>query len=340
MKRRNRAGVVALAAIAMLALGGLASAAYTTPKLTVSYAGATTRIVASSAVGDDATAQAAIYVPTGTTVTTTAAPGTKVGSVAAQVSALALGGALLPLAGDIVVASPGAVPAASQQGCIQTATPSATLLLVLQAAGQTLNVPAYLIATSGAEAALGPAKLVFCLPPPDVPADKGGATFGAKFLSADMSLNGVFGSVASGAWIAVWTPYNAGIGTPNLAGTVASPAEIAPGAVTLAGKKVKGKRVLSGKLTQGRQGFVSRVQVWAKTGKTAFKPLKSVTTSAAGAFSFTVSKTSKATSFQARAVTAGGAAPAVCSSFTGLPAPCVNPTISGFTASSKTVALK
>ena len=63
----------------------------------------------------------------GTTLTTTAAPGTKVGTAKAQVSALALGGALLPLAGDIVVAPPGAVPAASQTACIGTVTPQATL---------------------------------------------------------------------------------------------------------------------------------------------------------------------------------------------------------------------
>jgi len=67
-------------------------------------------------------------------ITTTAAPGTKVGTAKAQVSALALGGALLPLAGDIVVAPPGAVTPASQTGCIGAATPQLTLLLVLQAA--------------------------------------------------------------------------------------------------------------------------------------------------------------------------------------------------------------
>ena len=38
-------------------------------------------------------------IPNGTGITTTAAPGTKVGTVKAQVSALALGGALLPLDG-------------------------------------------------------------------------------------------------------------------------------------------------------------------------------------------------------------------------------------------------
>ena len=206
MSTRTRTAVVALAALAALALASVASAAYTSPKLTVTYAaGNVTRIVASAAVTDDSTARAAIVIPNGTTITATAAPGTKVGTAQAQVSALALGGALLPLAGDIVVAPPGAVAPATQAACTQGATPQVTLLLVLQAAGQTINLPAYVIPTTGAQAAIGSSQLVFCLPPPDVPVASGGATFGAKFLSADMTINGVFGPVAQGAWVGFWT---------------------------------------------------------------------------------------------------------------------------------------
>ena len=68
-----------------------------------------------------------------------------------------------------------------------------------------INLPAYVLPTAGAEAALGPAKIRFCLAPPDIPADKGGATFGAKFLSAALTLNGVLSPVVQGAWIAIWT---------------------------------------------------------------------------------------------------------------------------------------
>ena len=56
---------------------------------------------------------------------------------------------------------------------------------------------------------------MFCLPPPDVPVAQGGATFGAKFLSADLSLTGVFGAVVQGAWVAFWTPWQAGNGQIN-----------------------------------------------------------------------------------------------------------------------------
>ncbi len=121
------------------------------------------------------------------------------------------------------MAPPGAVAAASQTACIGPVPPQATLLLVLQAAGQTINLPAYIIPTSGAQTALGAAQLVFCLPPPDLPAPVG-ATFGAKFLSADLTLNGVIGPIAQGAWVAFWTPWNAGVGTVNTAASVVSPA--------------------------------------------------------------------------------------------------------------------
>lgn len=340
MRRRTRSTTLAVVTVAVLALAGIASAAYTTPKLSVLYSGNVTRIVASASVNDDSTARAAIYVPAGTSLPGALTPGTKVGTVNAQVSALALGGALLPLTGDINVAPPGAVPAASQTACIGAEVPSATLLLVLQAAGQTINLPAYLIATAGAETALGPAKLVFCLAPPDIPVASGGATFGAKFLSADMSLTSIFGAVGSGAWVGIWTPWQAGNGQINAAATVASPALIAPGAVTLTGRKVKGQRVVAGRLTQGGAGFASRVQIWGAVGKASFKLLKSVTSTGTGAFTYTVPKASKATSFQARVVAAGRTSAGACATLTTLPAPCVNATLNGFTARSKAVTLR
>ncbi len=336
MTTRTRTAVVAVAALVALALAAVATAAYTSPKLSVSYApGNITNIVASASVNDDSTARAAIVIPNGSAITTTAAPGTKVGTAKAQVSALALGGALLPLAGDIVVAPPGAVTPASQTGCIGAATPQLTLLLVLQAAGQTINLPAYILPTSGAQTALGSTQLVFCLPPPDIPADKGGATFGAKFLSADLTLNGVIGSVVQGAWAAFWTPWNAGVGTVNTAASVVSPAVIAPGGITLAGRKVKGVKRLSGRVTQGGAGVATRVTILAGT-----KRLATVAAKRNGTFTYAVPKKSKATTFRARAVVAGRAAPAACTPFAALGVPSVNPTASGLAATSGAVRLR
>jgi hypothetical protein len=341
MKKGTRALAVASAAVAVLALAGIASAAYTSPTLSVSYAGNVTRIVATAAVADDATARAAIVIPNGTSITTTAAPGTKVGTVKAQVSALALGGALLPLAGDIIVAPPGAVPAASQTPCIGPVVPQATYLLVLQAAGQTINLPAYVVPTTGGLTAIGTTQLVFCLAPPDIPVASGGATFGAKFLSADLNFAGVFGPITQGAWVGIWLPWNPGVGTVNSAAVAASPALIAPGAISLSGKRVKGRVVLAGKLTQGGIGFANSVRIWGAVGKAKLKPLGTLTTNAGGGFAaFAISKASKATTFQARVVAAGRSAPAVCSTLSALPAPCVNATVNGFTAQSNTVTVR
>ncbi len=336
MRRIQRTTVVALATLAALALAAAASAAYTSPKLSVSYAtGNVTRIVASAAVTDDATARAAIVIPNGTTIAATPAPGTKVGTARAQVSALALGGALLPLQGDIVVAPPGAVPAASQLACVGPVTPQATYLLVLQAAGQTINLPAYIVPTTAAQQPLGSTQLVFCLPPPDIPVASGGATFGAKFLSADLTLTGVFSPVPQGAFVAFWLPYNAGVGTVNGAALVASPAAIAPGSVTLTGRKVRGIKRLTGRVTQAGAGVATRVSILVGT-----KRLATVSARANGSFTYAVPKVSKATSFRARAVVAGRDSATVCGQFASIGVPCVNGTVSGFTAQSGVVRVR
>jgi len=149
MKRSIRFAVLAIGAVAALVAVAVAFAAYTSPTLRVSYNGAITNITASASPNDDATAVASIYVPAGTTITANQAPGTQIGTVKAQVQALALGGALLPLDGKIIVAPPGAVTADIQAACTQGATPTAVWLLQLAAAGQTINLPAYLIPTAG-----------------------------------------------------------------------------------------------------------------------------------------------------------------------------------------------
>jgi hypothetical protein len=345
MKRSSRLAVLGLACVGVLALASLAIAAYTSPTLKVSYAGTKTVISASSANGDDATARASIYVPTGTTLTTGQTPGTAIGTVKAQVSALALAGALLPLEGQIIVAPPGAVPASAQTACTQGVTPTATWLLVLQAAGQTINLPAYVLPTTGPLASVSPAAIVFCLAPPDIPVAQGGATFGAKFLSAELTLNGVISPVATGAWIAVWTPWQAGNGQINAAGTVVSPAAVAQAALTVKAAKLKKGAKVTGKITQGDTPLPSqKVTVWGGLKRNALKRLGTATTSAAGTFSFTT--LGKSAFFQVRAVAGSRPAPPLCTlvsaalTTAGVTAPCVNPTVNGFTAQSAVVAKK
>ena len=343
MRKRTRTAVAALAALTALALAAVATAAYTSPSLSVTYAaGNVTRIVASASVNDDATARAAVVIPTGTSITTTAAAGTKIGTVRAQVSALGLGGALLPLAGDVVVAPAGAVPPTTQAQCTLGVAPQATLLFVLQAAGQTINLPAYILPTSGAQAALGAAQLVFCLSNPEFPASPpvtATDSIRPKFLQADITLTGVFGPVAQGAWVAFWTPWTPGVNAVNAAGTVISPAAIQPGGITLTGRKTAGVKRLAGRVTQGGGGVATRVTIWGAVNRAAFRRIATVTAGAAGAFAYRVPRASRANTFQARVTTTGRAAPAVCSAFASVGVPCVNPRVNGFSATSRSVRI-
>jgi hypothetical protein len=247
MTRRFWTAVVGIAAAAALIVVPSALAAYTSAKLQVTSSGMTTTVRASLDPNDDPTASVRIFVPTGTQLTTNQAPGTVLGPVKAIVKALDLAGADLPLDGQLIVAPPGSIDAATVTACTGGATPIAAWVMNLTAAGQQLQVPVFLVGTTGALTALGPAYMQICLPPPDVPAGTPGrATFGAKVYLAELTVGGVFSPVPLGAWIAVWTPYNPGKGTVNVAGTIASPAAIAPGAVTLTAKKLgKGARLRS-----------------------------------------------------------------------------------------------
>ena len=66
----------------------------------------------SSANTDDPTARVSIYIPTGYQVDTTTGVGTKLGDVTATAAAADLGGAVLPLTGELDVAAPDAASAA------------------------------------------------------------------------------------------------------------------------------------------------------------------------------------------------------------------------------------
>jgi hypothetical protein len=338
MRRRIWSTAAGLASLAALIAVPSAIAAYTSAKLEVTQTSAATTVKASLSPDDDPTASVRIFAPTGTQLTTSQAPGTVVGSVNALVKALDLGGADLPLAGQIVVAAPGQVSAAIQAACAGTATPLATWVLALTAAGQTLAVPAFLVPTSGAQAALGPAYIQVCIGPPDVPAGTPGrATFGAKLYSVTASFTGVFGTVPAGAWVAFWTPYTPGAGRPNVAGTVASPAAVAPGAVSAAAKRSGRGAVVSGRVTQagqGRAGATVTIRGGAKAS--ALRRLGSVKARTNGSYSF---RARRGSFFKATAVAAAGAAAPLCSALSAAlaPIPCVNPTTNGFTAQSRTV---
>lgn len=329
------AGVVLGAALA--AIPG-ALAAYASPKLEVLRHPAGVVINVSLSPDDDATARLAVVVPTGTQLTTTQTPGTLLGPSVGIVRVLDLGSVDVPFEGELRVATPGQISTASQTACLGTMAPIASWVMLGTAGGQALPpIPAYLVATGGGLAALGPAAIVVCLPPPDVPAGAPGrAPLGVKLYRAALTVTGVF-TPGTGTWVSSWTPYTPGAGTVNQAGTVVAPAALLPGAVTAAAKRAGRGAVVSGRVTQSgrpRAGATVAIRGGPKAG--ALKRLGSVKTKANGSFSF---RARTGTFFQASVAAPASAAPSVCtelaSALSGIP--CVNPTVSAFTASSRTV---
>jgi hypothetical protein len=258
--------------------------------------------------------------------------------VKAIVKALDLAGADLPLEGQLVVAAPGQIPAPTAAACTGGAAPIATWVMVLTAAGQTLQVPTYLVATSGTQTAAGPASIAICLPPPDVTVGTPGrATFGAKVYSAELTINGVFSKVATGTWISSWVPYTPGAGTPNAAGVVVSPAAVAPGAVSIRARISGRGAIVSGAVTQaGRPRGGATITVLGGSVRNKLKTRKRVRVGANGRFA---TKFGVGTFFRASAVAAGGASTSVCTQIQPLigGTPCVNPTVNGFSAKSSIV---
>ncbi len=251
---------------------------------------------------DDPTAKVTIYIPQGYQVSSPAV-GSKLGTVTAHAQAADLGGAVLPLTGDVLVIDPnsGSVPQ-QQAACIAPESPLAVWDLHLTAAGQTLDVPMFVVQTSGAETALAQYKIVVCLPPPDVPpGTPGRATFGAKLLDADFTDSAITNPQAAGEyrWRTIWTPYTPATGKPNPQGTKEAQAIVRiPTQLTISVKKskvVKGKGkarrtwtliTITGKVSEAQTGIASQPVTVEYSSKPRGKlaRLKAVTTNQAGVY--------------------------------------------------------
>jgi len=213
MKRVVKLAVLAGAAVTALAF---ASNALAVQKLSVSQTATSLTIKVTQAQTDPQPAKIQIFVPSGYTLNTSAAPGTTIGTTSGSVFARDAN-IPLPLSGNVVVAPPNT----NAPGCT-TGTHLAVWLLQLQVAGQTIQLPVTVDPTAGSSTALGAYLLVTCLAPADVPlGTPGRSPNGAQLLEADFTVNNVFAVPAVlSTWDALTTPYAAGTGTPNVAGTV------------------------------------------------------------------------------------------------------------------------
>lgn len=269
MRKTIRAAVFAVALLGALAFAGSAFASFTSPRLSVKNTATGVSITVSVANSDDPTSRVAIYVPAGYTVNPPTL-GSKLGDVVATASAADLGGAVLPLTGELDAISESALSPsakASEAQCIQGGTPAAIWDMHLSAAGQTLDIPMYVVPTSGVEQTAGIAKIVTCLPPPDVPpSNPNRATFGAKLLSATFTTNALTAPTGPARWTSLWTPYTPGAGTPNAAGSVETQSVIkGPSKAFI---KVTKKKLVSYKKVGKRRVKIVKTKVTYSAGAT------------------------------------------------------------------------
>ncbi|MBA3384915.1 MAG: hypothetical protein H0T20_09725 [Actinobacteria bacterium] len=341
MTRKFRMLLLGAASLVTLAFAGVASAAFN-PTLAIGHtpptAGSTTTSFRLTVPrDDDALFKASFYVPAGYTATLGQAPGTQIGTVAAQVQVREpIAGAVLPLTGTVVVTDQATV--AAQVGpCTGTTTHAAYWVLVLQAAGQELRVPMVIDPAPAPLAAVASYVLAVCLPSPHIPVAAGGATFGAKLIQAQLNLNNVLRAPASGGtyrWHVVTTPWPNGPGMPNAAGTVTAQGTAAlPGAISVSAKSKKRVLTITGRLTEGGQGIGART-VTLRVGTKNY----SVRTNASGTFRKVVriAKGSRVTIRATAAVPSRTGACTATSPFA--PRPCVSDTSQFFTAMRSIVA--
>lgn len=333
MKTILRLAVLALAGTSALALAGNALA---TQKLSVKQTTTSLTIKASQAQTDPQPAKISIYAPTGYTVNASAAPGTKIGSTSGTVFSRDAN-IPLPLSGDVVVAATSSAPTCDPVPHL------AVWNLNLSVAGQAITLPVHVDQTAGAEAALGPYKLVVCLAPDDVPVGTPGRSpNGARLLDATFSVDNIF-TVPAGQsiWKAITTPWAGG--APNPAGTVETRAFVSNGTVTLAKKVNAAKRLVkfTGRVTQaGTAVSGSRVTLLVNGKSAGF----SARTNASGAFSIVLKKTGKKTTstFQARTTVAERDITSTgCASPTpGVPGGCISATATAFTSVSAKIRIR
>ena len=359
MHKLTRLAIISAASALALVLSAPAFAAYS-PRLDVSVPntlGASGKVTVHVAVGptDDTTARLVVYSPVRFTATG-GTVGQVIGTADARVRAGDLGGAIVPVPGEIEVRSPSGtalisgvqVPLAQLAvQCTGTTTHTAYWVFKLTAAGNALELAAFFDLTTGAEQALGTSKITFCLPPDDVPVGTPGRSpLGIKLVDAVLAFNaGIFTNpTARGAylWSSIWTPYNPLVGTVNAAGTVSAiSVNPLPVTLTLTGKfdKKRKRATLAGKA--GLAGVFTRgVKLPLFAGATA-KTLKRAgstnATTATGAFT-AIKRMVKTTYYQVRMAIPAVLTPELCSSVPpGTLPPCSSATVGSFSIASKVV---
>jgi hypothetical protein len=337
MKRTLRLTVLALASLFTLAFATSAWASYTPklvadPKSEALNGGGPFTLTFSQPADDQATAKATIYTPNGFATDVSQAIGSKLGTVKANVIAKGLGGIPLKLTGTIETDNPANYVA---NPCAP-GTHQAVWLMVLTASNQTLKVPMYVDSiTSGPEAAFASMKIQVCLPSPDVPPEQGGATFGAKLVTAQLNFSsGIWTNPATRgayAFSSIATPYDVNSGTIRPDQTVEARGIVQlPVSLSLNAKAgARGTVVLSGGIATAGRAAAAAIRLYAGPTSKRTKVIASKA-SRAGKYAFAV-RVRKTTFFKTSAtapqrnVTAAG-----CAAPSPAPGGCVSATLEPF----------
>lgn len=268
--------VAALAAAASLTLGGTAVAA---PRLIVGQTTASqstpqVTITMRQKATDAQPARLAVFVPAGYRLDATAAAGTVVGSASGNFFLRDENNRPQLVSGDIVAASTATkAPAA----CAAGTTHRAVWLIRLSGGSLKLEIPVFVNAAQGAEAAFGGQKLLLCLGPANV--GKGVATrspSGAQLLRLALTLDGVLTPpIGPARWRATVTPYRAGTGAVATSSMVELRSFVGPGGVVFHARRISRIRHLfrfTGRVTQAGvpvSGVVVRITVNGRSRFTA-----------------------------------------------------------------------
>lgn len=337
MKTILRLAVASLAAVAALAFAG---SAFATQRIAVSQTATSVKIDLSQDQSDPQPAKITVYVPSTYQLHPTGAVDSTIGTTTGQVFARDLTLAL-PLQGDVLVLD----PAQHTKDACSPGTHLAVWDLHLTVTGQSIDLPVYVSATTGAETALGAAKIETCLGPSDVPmGTPGRSPNGAQLLSASFTVNNqITPPVGSSRWTSMWTPYAAGTGVPNAAGTVEARSIVGPGGATITAKVTNRKKKLlrlSGRVTQGGIPVAGiRVRLFINS-----KGRFAATTQSNGGYVFRLRNTNRrktTTFFQAVVVAAARDITATgCASPSVPGVSCVSATAGPFTVRSKKVRIR
>ena len=267
-KRKRRLGLLAAPVVIALALASSAIAGIT-PLFSATTTADATVVSYGQLPGDDPIAALTFFVPVDYAALLAQPEGETIGTVTASAIAADLANTPLSLKGTIVAASATTTITAggasvtlgtAATACTGTATHGAYWVLNLSAAGQTLQVPAFVddVPITIPLAAIANNTITICLPPPDVPVGTPGrAALGAKLVSATLSITDVFSAAPQWyTWHTTVTPYSPGTGKVNAAGTIeVQSVDKTPQVLTTKAKKTgKGKVTVSGRLVAGGKG--------------------------------------------------------------------------------------